>query len=430
MDGLAGQKDAVIFDKDETLTTVGSGKSTSREPGLDRALRDLVKAGRKLFVVSATDRPEPGISAESWIVEEKARKCTQLEEAGLSPSLFQDIVVVIPAPDFSVSTSEPGAWIAEYARAKKIAMDRIIQVHGLDPSRVLSVGDREDIEGVASQQLKIPFVNVPSACGIQPTDTLQWILSTMVMGKTPELPGERQEYDEMKVVHDPLLAQTFVQFHSMFKEYVESRLWFLLNKLRLPQPEISAPDYNRYPGTLESAWEAARKLRGDYGAVIGIARKGLWLSFVFTLAEANTFEIYLARNGSQRITCPVSPLFKKDVEGRRVLLLDNDALTGRSLQSLAKHFLAAGAASVDALLINRYTEPDSFGRYDFSIHQDKYLDVPRVVGYRESGQAVLDSMVQLRQVREIRKVMFLDRDFKRRAEQPATMRAIQKRLVA
>jgi hypothetical protein len=123
-------------------------------------------------------------------------------------------------------------------------------------------------------------------------------------------------------------------------------------------------------------------------------------------------------------------LRSSDVRDRRVLLLDNDALTGRSTKVLVEYLLEHGkAAKVGALFIYRYTNPGNFNAPDLSKFDTCYLDIPRVIGHRLDGQAVLDSLPQLRQIRQLSEVKFLETDFPKPTETRRTIQEIRRRLV-
>jgi hypothetical protein len=247
------EKDVVFFDLDETLIH-GDSPAVARESGLRKTLQDLLDAGKKLFIVSATDPPPNGITYADWLNSEKQRKCTRLEEAGLPPSLFEDIIVSLPVFDCPSSPEYTAQIIQAYAIDKARVMEATLLAHSINPGRVLSIGDREDIEGVASKGLRIDFIHVPPAHTMRPTDTLQWILETKALGVSHSLPKDRTPYCLSTTVCDHNLSDLFQKFHAGFEQYVRSRLWHIIAALRFPTPEATAPDFNQYTGHLESVW--------------------------------------------------------------------------------------------------------------------------------------------------------------------------------
>lgn len=421
---------AVIFDLDHTLV---DGEYQPREPELARVIRELSEANKPLFIVSATDPVPAGTDPESYVSSERERKMRELEAAGISPGLFQDVLIASLSPTITFEDLEADfdAAIAMYADSKRRAMEAILTAHDLRPEQVLSIGDRADLEGKASRDLGIPFVEVPAAGHILPSDTLSWILRSAVLGERQPLPGPRRSYSEQDVRalcgDDAALLQGLMHFQSSFQSYVKSRLWRLLQLKGVPIPELDAPNFNQYKGHLEMAWSAAKALTSQYDLIIGIARKGLWLSYVFEIYGANVREIYLARGGGDfRTYCPISEMWERDVEGKRVLLVDNDALTGNSIRALSEHLKGAGASKVDVLLIYQHTEPEQLN--ESNADDLGFLDVPRVLGRRDNGKLILDSMPQLRQVRSIGSVLSLEKDFKRRVDRKPTIRAVARKL--
>lgn len=143
--------DAIIFDKDQTLTDVSS--SFRAEPDLVVCLQKLVALGKKLFIVSAIG-PNPNMHESEWIELQKQKKIQELERAGLPSSFFTDIYVALPRVKTSFASYH------EFANAKFEVMRRILEKYDLNPKNVLSFGDDIDVEGIASTRLSISFTCV------------------------------------------------------------------------------------------------------------------------------------------------------------------------------------------------------------------------------------------------------------------------------
>ncbi len=435
---MATTIDGVMLDLDETLITTNiKGISRIRERGLSKILHKLTRAAKRVFIVSGTDPVPDGQNIEQWRESKKREKQAQLEQAGLPLHLFEELLVVLPTQGITMEQfmANPELTRVEYSRAKREAMELILSRNGLDGSRVLSIGDRRDFEGVASEELGIEFVEVPAACNILPTDTLEWILKTRVLGEREELPGPLIESEDRWVRRlaekNPFELALYEQFNRHFKEYVMSRAWELLAVQGIRCPELEAPDFNRFEGCLPRAWEAAGDLGKKYDLIIGIARKGLWLSFVFNLyGLENVREVYLARENGGRKYCPISEIYRTNVEGKRVLLLDNDAFTGRSIKAIADHLKRVGARQVDALFIHDVCEPENVQPSDLKDPEflRPFLDVPRVLGQREDGKLIIDFRSQLKQVGTIDRVITLRRNFSRVRRPKEVMPRIARRL--
>ncbi len=409
-------KVAGIFDLDETITTLRDGVYRVRETGLATAIISVVHAGKKLFIVSGADPAPLESTQERYREQELQKKRAQLASVGIDPALFTDILVALPTPGISVDTfmQTPGLAQTEYVRAKRQVMELILERNRFSSSSVLSVGDRDDLEGVASRELGIPFISVPSASGVLPSDTLEWIFKTHLLGVGSTIPLVRQIYsdeDALRILaSNPHQANVLLSFQAYFKEYMQTRGWDILNALGIPIPKIEAPNYNQYPGHLASAWNAVQSLISKYDTIVGIARKGLWLSFLFALENPSKVrELYVARAAGRRVTAPISHFVTADVKNKRILLLDNDALTARTVAYVAGEFMKRGATHVDALFVEPHCEPP--GLTSANIHEMAFLDTPRVLGVRENGTFVIDYRSQLRQVAGLRRIKSLQ-DFR------------------
>jgi len=113
------------------------------------------------------------------------------------------------------------------------------------------------------------------------------------------------------------------------------------------------PNYSGQVGALESACRAAEELSEDYDVGIGIAKKGMWLSFVFSNLGLSTYDVMVVREGTQRIMMPMDHITDNVLNGARILLFDNDAITGGSVNVIADQIMAAtNPKHIDVLLVN------------------------------------------------------------------------------
>jgi hypothetical protein len=185
-------------------------------------------------------------------------------------------------------------------------------------------------------------------------------------------------------------------------------------------PEIrAAPNFNRYKGHLERVCAAAHDLTAKYDVGMGIAKKGLWHSFVFNLHGLRTFDSLIVREGDFRLAFPLDPAFRKDFKGKKVLLFYNDVATGGTIKAAAKHLSSADPKSVDALLIYAVAEfqPGYFNQISPNFQRDT-----TVYGER-NGAFVVDTSNEIKPY--VRKVMALDRDY---ASKRGDLRVLAKKL--
>lgn len=164
----------------------------------------------------------------------------------------------------------------------------------------------------------------------------------------------RQEYATAELVEQGL-APLFKQFEREFREYTAARLG--------PGSKHNAPNFNLYKGYLERACHAAQTLAGNYDLGIGIAKKGMWLSYIFSLYGLQASDFLVSRTGDiERVGIPLAGLRSTDVPGKRVLIFDNDLVTGNTVRALSDKFRGAGASKTDLLLIygNTRLKPEYF----------------------------------------------------------------------
>lgn len=142
--------------------------------------------------------------------------------------------------------------------------------------------------------------------------------------------------------------------------------------------------YSSHLACLNSAWTAADELRDLYDIKMGIARKGLWLSYIFSLAgweDGNILSLRL--NGEfERINMLISP-HPDSISGKRILLLDNDMLSGESVDTVARSMQElCGASEVGVLTV--------YGHCSLSVDEFEKsgLGPERVLGRKMEYQAM------------------------------------------
>lgn len=192
--------------------------------------------------------------------------------------------------------------------------------------------------------------------------------------------NEIQEYTAGQIAKEEL-APLFMAFERKFREYTASRLGEKLKH--------ETPNFNRYNGYLERACHAAETLRKDYDLGIGIARKGLWLSYVFSLYGLQTHDILIVRTDiKNRFSIPLTPLFKKDVLNKKIIVFDNDLVTGNTIERVAQGMHDAGARQTDLLLVygNTRLTPNYFNEISHSFKHN-----PKIEGITKAGKIVVNT---------------------------------------
>ncbi len=207
---------------------------------------------------------------------------------------------------------------------------------------------------------------------LQPEQILESVMKWMAELRRKEgLPGSEafftpQLLDLMKV------KDTMAAFEQSFMRYLQKtkvgaqRLFdhIMRNEEgRDVEPELEAgireniegitstSSYTTHVGLLNRGWMAAEELRSEYDLKLGMARKGLWLSHLFELAGWEGGNILSIRGGFN--DCRINIFLEPDeqIAGKRVLLLDNDMMTGLSASSLARSVMDYGAEHVGVLTV-------------------------------------------------------------------------------
>jgi len=179
------------------------------------------------------------------------------------------------------------------------------------------------------------------------------------------------------------------------------------------------PTWTFHEGMLASACRAAKQLHGEYDFAIGIAKKGLWSSFVFSKLGIPTRDAVVVRDGNWRRMFPMDEITTDAVEGKKILLLDNDAVTGRTISTVLDELNGVGARQVDVLLIHRYAHLESsfFKQIKDSLAPEQHI------GKAKTGKHVIDTFSSL--PAKIKRKMTLETDFRGRNKD---LRELRRRL--
>jgi len=238
--------------------------------------------------------------------------------------------------------------------------------------------------------------------------------------------NKREDYTLEEIVNSGK-AELFETFNRNYVEWLNEKVekWpevaenyaknvppsLLIELARKDIPEISeSGNYNRLKGMLDQACAAAKHLVYRYDVGIGIAKKGLWLAYIFNLFGLKTVNYLMIRTGDGRVAVALDRATEKDFAGKRVLLLDNDCVTGKSIKAAAEHLKAAGAKPVDALFMYSNTElkPEYYEEV-----KGKFKHNPKLLGERD-GMIVLDATCEA--APHVRRIMSLENDYLPRPE--------------
>jgi hypothetical protein len=169
---------------------------------------------------------------------------------------------------------------------------------------------------------------------------------------------------------------------------------------------------------VESAAHASMELSCDYDLGVGIAKRGLWLSYMFSRSGMETQDLLVKRFPSGCFTFKIDDFDIDRLRGCRILLFDNDAVTGSSVIAAGEHLQKLlGPERIDLLLIYRYARM-------YKLFHDQIKDrlVPGQTLGREKGtdRLVVDVMSQIPKSL-FRRRMSLEQDF--RSRKPLQRRA-------
>lgn len=105
----------------------------------------------------------------------------------------------------------------------------------------------------------------------------------------------------------------------------------------------------------EQACRAAQTLKTQYDLGIALATDGLWLGYVFHAHGVPTKAVKLRRMGGGATWQPIDNITPQEVEGKRILLFDNDVVTGRTIKRAVKELNRFSPEYIDLLLVYELT---------------------------------------------------------------------------
>lgn len=233
---------------------------------------------------------------------------------------------------------------------------------------------------------------------------------------------KNREKNQIKDLKERGEFELYSRFQQGFMDYVKARLEFGRNILQLydinpelknylenilgPGNENKFPNFNRYVNHLELACNAARELKDKYDIGIGIAKKGTWLSYVFNVFNKNSIDLLVLRYEDIRLVHALSPLLSENIKNQRVLLYENDLVTGESVRQFSEKLMQKNPKSIDLLLVYRHArlEQDFYEQIKTKLRKKS-----KVLGKTEKGEIVIDSTNQVPEI--INRTYALETDF-------------------
>lgn len=116
------------------------------------------------------------------------------------------------------------------------------------------------------------------------------------------------------------------------------------------------------PTYINNAIQAVESLPKQYDLGIELARDGMWLGFMFSLYDFPIKTVKMSRNGDSAIWQPIGDLKEEDIKDKRLILLDNDVITGRTIKKAVEELGKYSPKFMDLLLIYEVTRC-SIGNY-------------------------------------------------------------------
>jgi len=134
---------------------------------------------------------------------------------------------------------------------------------------------------------------------------------------------------------------------------------YVAAKLGLPQSDDCLSGILKFG----EAAAAAQILANEYDLGIELARDGLLLGYIFNLHGLPTKAVKLGRRGRGATWRPLEDIMPEDLKNKKLIVFDNDAVTGRTLRRTVKELSKFAPAYMDLFLVMNYT-PVSPKKYE------------------------------------------------------------------
>lgn len=138
-----------------------------------------------------------------------------------------------------------------------------------------------------------------------------------------------------------------------------------LDRTLSPKKASEAKNYdNWFKYYFERASKRTEELRDEYDLGFAITSHGLWLGYLFERAGLPMYIAHVKRKGNGAQVKLDDKLTEKDLEGRRIILLDDAIETGRTLRAVTNQIRGNNPEVIDALVYHSFQEvsPERYGK--------------------------------------------------------------------
>ena len=186
--------------------------------------------------------------------------------------------------------------------------------------------------------------------------------------------------------------------NGRYKEYVASQVGRDNAK--------SAPDFERYRYIAE-ACGVAKNLHNDYDLGVALATDGLFMSYIAQHFGFPVLNVKLGRRFNGAISQPIDKFGEAEIKDKRVVVFDNDVVTGRTLKRAEREINKLHPQYADLLLVYGHTEvnPENYAKWSKYFSEDV-----QILGRDPWRDYILDTMCMIPE--GFRQVRSLEKDFK------------------
>lgn len=209
------------------------------------------------------------------------------------------------------------------------------------------------------------------------------------------------------------MAELMNELNERYETYIASQV----SKAKAK----TAPSFSRFH-YLNEACGIAQKLHKDYDLGIALATDGLWLGYIAKQFDFPTLNVKMGRRFNGAIWNPIDEVCRETIEGKKIVVFDNDIVTGRTIKRAAREIKKLNPEYADLLLVYGHTEVSPYNYHKWKRFMS---DNCRVLGNDVFGNYHLDSLCQIpRGEKVFRNVRSLEKDFEEDLEARKTFEEI------
>ncbi len=216
---------------------------------------------------------------------------------------------------------------------------------------------------------------------------------------------------------------------------------YVLRKLG-PEAFKKTPNFYKFKSIdgkfmFEEACRAAQNVSKNYDLGISLAVDGLWLGYILEKSGFPVKAVKLKRKGNGATWKELDKLDRSEIENKKLILLDNDSITGRTIKRAANEIHKYNPEFIDLLLVFEQTPITvktykSFKEYNFKTIEEiflklnikeieevkegiiiRYLDKynKEEIIFKENEEFLFLLNTRTNITKEIRKIFTLEKDF-------------------